>query len=395
MRLPVYLTLIFLCSFLRLTAQDQDNGIRFFQGSLDDLKIQAKLQNKAFFIDCYTSWCGPCHKMSTDVFTQKEVGDFFNENFIAIKLDMEHGEGRRVAEKYDVGVYPTYLFFNADGELLHRTAGYKSGPAFIRDGKQAIDPQNSLYALIKRYKSGERDTAFLKRLISAANVDNRDICEAALENYWEAIPESDYIKESNWAIFNYIEQDINTRAYTYIAAHKDEFEQKYSASAVNNALLLKANASIERAAQNKDETTFKKAKAIILASENESVITQAEYYEILFYKNTGRWEDFIRSADAYIIKNNSDYTLYNAFAQDILSAGVKDKKILKKALSYAGQSVTRHKTYQNTATYAEALYRNGKLKEAEAAANECISLCKREDMDYSDMTKLIEKIRKK
>ena len=39
-------------------------------------------------------------------------------------MDMEKGEGVELAKKYNVKAYPTYLFINGDGEVVHRVLGY-------------------------------------------------------------------------------------------------------------------------------------------------------------------------------------------------------------------------------------------------------------------------------
>ena len=53
-------------------------GIVFFKGSLKDAKAKAKKENKLIFIDCYTTWCGPCKNMSKKTFVNKEVGEYYN-----------------------------------------------------------------------------------------------------------------------------------------------------------------------------------------------------------------------------------------------------------------------------------------------------------------------------
>ena len=42
------------------TVQAQDRSIRFEEGSYQEVLAKAKKENKLLFIDCYTSWCGPC-----------------------------------------------------------------------------------------------------------------------------------------------------------------------------------------------------------------------------------------------------------------------------------------------------------------------------------------------
>ena len=66
---------------------------KFQELSLTKALELAKSEKKLVFIDCYTSWCGPCKIMAKEVLPQKEVGDFLNELFVCVKYDMEEGEG--------------------------------------------------------------------------------------------------------------------------------------------------------------------------------------------------------------------------------------------------------------------------------------------------------------
>ena len=69
-------------------------GIEFFHGTLAEAKELASQEGKLIFIDAFTTWCGPCKRMSAQVFTQEEVGEFYNQTFVNLKLDMEKGEGK-------------------------------------------------------------------------------------------------------------------------------------------------------------------------------------------------------------------------------------------------------------------------------------------------------------
>jgi len=75
--------------------------------TLEQASAKAKAENKLIFLDCYTQWCGPCKKMAREIFPQQKVGDYFNQNFVCIKLDAEK-EGREAAKKFGVTAYPTF-----------------------------------------------------------------------------------------------------------------------------------------------------------------------------------------------------------------------------------------------------------------------------------------------
>ena len=83
----IYLFILF------LTTSINAQGIEFLHGSWEDALDAAKEEDKIIFVDAYAKWCGPCKRMAKEVFTKKEVGTFFNDNFINIKLDMEESHG--------------------------------------------------------------------------------------------------------------------------------------------------------------------------------------------------------------------------------------------------------------------------------------------------------------
>ncbi|WP_099291158.1 thioredoxin family protein [Butyricimonas sp. Marseille-P3923] len=136
-------------------------GIYFQELTYEQALAKAKQQRKRLFIDCYTSWCGPCQYMANKVFTQKNVGDFFNKNFICVKYDMEKGEGPELGKKFGVRAYPTFVIVNPDGSIRHKLVGGGEGEEFIKRVEESFDDEKALGTSITKYNEGNRDKAFL------------------------------------------------------------------------------------------------------------------------------------------------------------------------------------------------------------------------------------------
>jgi len=130
----LFFTLFLLATITQIQAQ----GIEFHQGTWEEALAKAKAENKLIFMDAYASWCGPCKMMSKNVFPNKKVGEFYNQNFISVKMNMEKGEGPELARKYRVRAYPTLFFINGDGKVVHQSLGYHRKNEFLKLGKQAL-----------------------------------------------------------------------------------------------------------------------------------------------------------------------------------------------------------------------------------------------------------------
>jgi thiol:disulfide interchange protein len=131
-------TTILLAAFsLTAFVSKAQSGIQFHQGTFQEALNKATKENKLVFMDAYTAWCGPCRAMSANTFTNPDVADYFNQNFVNIKVDMEKGEGPTLSRKFAVTAYPTLLFLNGQGSVVHKELGFKDAATFLSLGKKA------------------------------------------------------------------------------------------------------------------------------------------------------------------------------------------------------------------------------------------------------------------
>ena len=84
---------IVLAVFMAAMALSLSAQINFREGGFAEALEAAKSENKLVFMDCYTSWCGPCKLMASKEFVQEKAGEYFNPRFVSVKIDMEKGEG--------------------------------------------------------------------------------------------------------------------------------------------------------------------------------------------------------------------------------------------------------------------------------------------------------------
>lgn len=121
------------------TTNTTTSEIHFVEsGQLTPLLEQAKAENKLVFLDFYTSWCLPCRIMDEEVFTQKDIADKMNENFINYKINAEKDNGPSLSTIFNVYAYPTLLMLDADGNILERKDGSMSLSQFSDMADRAL-----------------------------------------------------------------------------------------------------------------------------------------------------------------------------------------------------------------------------------------------------------------
>lgn len=67
--------------------------MRFETLSTDALRERAVKSGKLVFIELYADWCPPCRVMEREVFSDREVGAFFERHFVAARYDTDRARG--------------------------------------------------------------------------------------------------------------------------------------------------------------------------------------------------------------------------------------------------------------------------------------------------------------
>ena len=221
-------------------------GVDFEHGTLQETLDKAKKENKLVFIDCYTTWCGPCKWMSKETFPQKEVGDYFNEQFVNLKLDCEKGEGIAIAKKYDVQAYPTLLFLDTNGDVLHTMVGGKAAADLLEGAKNAVDPNKRSSNIAEKYNKGERDVDFVLSYIKSLDeAYNREKSAEVSKELLASLPIEKFANKDMFNVVANANVAYGSKDYKYVLQHREQLLAKVDStqyfSVLNGAIARHLN----------------------------------------------------------------------------------------------------------------------------------------------------------
>lgn len=231
-----------------LDAAAQNRSIDFDQEkSWEKVVKKAKKAKKLLFVDCYTSWCGPCNMLAKFVFTNDEVADFFNANFVNVKYDMEKdADGVMLRKQFAVKAYPTLVFVDpVSGEVVHRLVGGGQADWLLAAAKLALTPDNNLRGLTQRYAAGDRTPGLVRDYVAAlyAAYQRSEAARVACE-YLAPLPLDSLGTPENWKLFAWYVHDplapywqrvLAERAQLYPLLGQKDVDSKLSADIVKAA----------------------------------------------------------------------------------------------------------------------------------------------------------------
>lgn len=126
--------LVFSPSLLRSTAFAGDKGSGIKWQKYDLALEEAKKRKKHVIIDFTTSWCGWCKKMAATTYSDTQVVNTINRDFVAAMIDgdsynvlkLKDGDvtEKGVTIQFQVKGYPTTWFLEPDGTKIAPAPGY-------------------------------------------------------------------------------------------------------------------------------------------------------------------------------------------------------------------------------------------------------------------------------
>jgi thioredoxin-related protein len=387
-------------------------GIRFEQNlTWNAVLAKARQENKYIFLDCYASWCGPCKLMDNNVYTAFRVGDYANDHFISVRLQMDktpkdneqlrslYGIVDSIQAVYKVNVFPTFLFLSPSGTIVHRSLGYLDPIAFLDLLKDATDTSKQYYTLMAKYQGGADLNPSALKFLAEINFVNGDeaiankVAEDYKKNYLNKLSEPHLLIRENFEFLNEFEKldNSNDLFFQVCYAHPHEVDSLLNFPGLANSIV-------------------------------EKVITWEEVYDnILRNRNFGfpvvdnpNWAQMINTVQYKYPKVNADLMILHCQLQwyqspkrqnwhvavntvvkivnkfgvkalgpapdnvitDIITMHSNDRAVLNRALKWLdtiSRTTWKYGTYGN---YAGVLYKLGRKEDAKVYLKKYISVMK-------------------
>ena len=208
---------------------------------------QAQAKDKVVFADVYTDWCGYCHKLDKEVYTDSNVIQYFEENFINVKFDAETEFGYAKAFKYNVNGYPTLLFLTTNEEVYQEIGGFVPAPTLMAYAQDVQESWQALPELEVKYESGIMTSEETIEYIGV--LEKRDIEKAAsmAAKYIHNLTDEDYQNIENLWLVSRFENHLTSKPYNYISTHKEEIIKEHGRSEYEDYMKAVYNDNLEKA----------------------------------------------------------------------------------------------------------------------------------------------------
>lgn len=253
---------IFVFSFIALNLSAQGK-IDFDSSGYNSVMQRAKKEHKPVFYMMYATWCAHCNKMKQEVFTDTLVSNFINKHYISAWQDIEKGEGGMFKKRFGIKYFPTFIFFDENGNELYNISGEFKPAEFVAEAKNALIREKQLPYLEAQFNADLSNADKCLAYLTALNKGrDRQLLSPIAAKYLATQKDEQLVSANNWKIIANGVTDIKSREFQYVLSHIKEFEGVSSAKRVQRKIENTVNEFLTPAVELSDTLTYNKRRAI-------------------------------------------------------------------------------------------------------------------------------------
>ena len=273
------------------------------------VRQKAKNERKFIFIDVYATWCGPCKKMEHETFGNDSVKKKLADKFVSVRMQYDttmfdsfnikdwHAVSDSFSRLYHITSFPTYIFFDADGNVIHKQVGFKNSSEFQTMLLDISNPDKQFYTNLKKVDS---NTLQRKQSIElakyASEVGDKDlanrIAKYFIDHFAYKFSDLSEMTTQEWEFINSYRECVNSSdaLFKWCIDRAKQSVDKNEVSVYNkivDGVIYKEEVEepIKQFVQNGIEPDWVKIEnAIIEKYGNERVKSKIIYAKMLWYK---------------------------------------------------------------------------------------------------------------
>ncbi len=381
------LLFIFLISATNLVGQ----GIDFFHGTWDEAMEKAKAEEKLIFVDAFAQWCGPCKRMAKTTFKEDKVGDFFNKNFINLKMDMEANENVKFRQQYPVSAFPTLFFIDGDGNIVTKNKGAQKADGLIKMGEYALSQFDVSEDYAAEYEKGDRSPDLVYNYVKALNKMNKPSLKIANEYLKE---QKDLTTDDNLKFILAATSEADSRIFDLLIKHRSKIEAITSKKEVNEQIEAACARTAAKAIEFQSDELHEEAKSKMKKHFSAKAEQFAYSTDLDYFLSTQNAKQYIRCCNTYVKKEvKNDSKRLHELAKEIEDNFQDDSNAMKFAEKFANKAAEYGGLFEYYYTYASILQKNGKKSKALEMAEKSLELSEGKRGAVSTIEKLIHKIK--
>ena len=381
-----------LLTFFALTGSLFAQSINFQPLSLEDAIIESGKTGKPVMFMAYQSTCTHCEKMINEVFPDTMVSNFYNANFINIRIDMlDQAMAKKYIQQFYLSSFPTFIIINGKAETLYQYVGEFKAAEFVKQAKLSLDPANQIPTNRRAFEANPADsTACYNYLLTLSR--GRLATQSVASAYFNANNKQLEFTTSNWRILSMSVSNLDSEIFRYMLEHKADFEKVASTKKVERKFYLTAAYNLQTPATTNDTTNYFRYRNLAAKVGLPIIDSLILVTDLSVYEKNKKWDAYIQAA-----KSGAEKYLWNDAnslrrISDMIYDHSSDKSTLVKGANFAVRSAELKPEYFNNLSAAKIYFKLGYNDLSKKYAQQAIAEGKKKNMNTVEANKILEEL---
>ncbi len=396
-----------LVSFLLLLNVAGEAQSILFETNIDTAFAKARRENKIVFVEYYSKSCHVCQTIAT-LMENPKVSEFYNQNFINYKINVDPiaPEDQQFMDSSGIkppGI-PVFFFFSASKKFIHFAMPPQDPNALIFIAKIALDPNERVESIEKKYRNGDHSYKTLTAYSSYLQMIKSDsMIHVIADELYSIFPKDQMNSKKSYLTMRSFVQSIDNGFYRYWYAHRDSMinfeEGKYKGRELETLknILTRSINSVESKKWNMQKVAEAKTQMVALDSTVNPDLFTWEREAQLFIEANNR-KSLMDLCEKMLLRKNGNLKGDIYIIEQFLKLALEENE-LRKINDYIEERLQKPEctgVVNCNFTYLKAKYLVliNEMDSAKLFFNKAISCAKNNPgMDVSKFSELVNKLK--